>query len=393
TPLPTSAGRGPLQVAYLRRGDLWLWSEDAPARALTQTGDVRSVRLSDDGQLAAYERALDAHRVELWAVSSDGGDPRRLLSVAALEAMRPRGLQPAPLAVVPASLTWAPGAHSLAFNTAPVYDGLQVFAPDDLQLVDAATGQAATLLPPGQGGEFIYAPDGGRILLLRPDGVSMVDANGGNRRDNLLPQYQAVGFGEYYRYPPLVWAADGRSLLAALPASADPYSQHEATVALWRLPAEGGPAQQLATITAFPPSASLSPDGAWVAYWRTPRAGSNQRELRLAAVDSSSDLRYLTGHLTDFLGWAPDSQHFVFRYGQGSALWLGHPCAAPRPLTDAPAAIGEVKWVNPGRFLFVAGQEGAYQLRLGAPGAASQLVAESETTPVYDFAFLLVPLP
>ena len=54
---PTPDPGGPLKVAYVKDNDLWFWEDGAgPPLQLTTTGDVISVRLSDDGLVAAFTR-------------------------------------------------------------------------------------------------------------------------------------------------------------------------------------------------------------------------------------------------------------------------------------------------------------------------------------------------
>ncbi len=61
--------------------------------------------------------------------------------------------------------------------------------------------------------------------------------------------YQAVGFGEYYFFPPMVWAPDSQSLLLVQHDN-DPLAAAEPSVTVWRAPVDGSPAEQLGRFTA-----------------------------------------------------------------------------------------------------------------------------------------------
>jgi len=60
-----------LRVVYIRGGNLWSWTEAGGALQLTNTGDMSTLRVSDDGQLLAYMRGK-----EVWTIRMDGTDAR-----------------------------------------------------------------------------------------------------------------------------------------------------------------------------------------------------------------------------------------------------------------------------------------------------------------------------
>jgi hypothetical protein len=63
-----------LQVVYLQAGNLWSWTEAGGNVLLTGTGDLSSVRLSEDGQLLAFMRGREA-----WTIRMDGTQARLLV--------------------------------------------------------------------------------------------------------------------------------------------------------------------------------------------------------------------------------------------------------------------------------------------------------------------------
>ena len=81
--------------------------------------------------------------------------------------------------------------------------------------------------------------------------------------------------------------------------------------------------------------------------------------------------------MMDFWGWAPDGVHFVFGQDETRSLYLGSLCGAPQPLLDPPVApIWHFTWVDPQRFVFMSGGDGATgrELRLGTVGDGSLLL-------------------
>ena len=71
-PLPTEAISIPgLRVVYLRGGNLWTWVEASGISQLTNSGDMSSISVSDDGQMLAFMRGR-----EVWTVHIDGSDAR-----------------------------------------------------------------------------------------------------------------------------------------------------------------------------------------------------------------------------------------------------------------------------------------------------------------------------
>ena len=68
-----------LRVIYIKDGNLWSWTEAGGNAQLTNTGDMSTARVSDDGQLLAFMRGR-----EVWTVGMDGMNAR-LLSTQANE--------------------------------------------------------------------------------------------------------------------------------------------------------------------------------------------------------------------------------------------------------------------------------------------------------------------
>lgn len=103
-----------LRVLYLREGDLWSWTEAGGNSQLTDTGDMSTLRISEDGQLLAYMRGD-----EVWTINMDGTDARLLAS----------------LSEDGSALWFAPGGSALAVST-----------PDHIDVIDLDTLETTTVL-------------------------------------------------------------------------------------------------------------------------------------------------------------------------------------------------------------------------------------------------------
>ncbi len=85
TKAPTPEAGG-LKVVYTSEDQLILWSQ-GEARQLTQNGEVFNPVISPDGELIAFMRPADEFHLEIWAIDADGGDERKLVSVADMDAI------------------------------------------------------------------------------------------------------------------------------------------------------------------------------------------------------------------------------------------------------------------------------------------------------------------
>ena len=360
----------PDNVGGFRGSDLWIIEGSAAPRQLTSSGQDGSPLLSNDGRLVAFRRIIDPGLLveELWVVSPDGSNQRTLVSQAWLS-----GVKAGDTATLH-RVRWVPGTHTLAFNTrlASEFPGLTTH--DNLYLVDADTGNSTTVLPTGTGAsDFFYSPDGARLALSSSTAIDIMNSDGTGRAN--LAQYKGVGMGEAPYIVSPVWSPDGSYLRAVIPSGGLP---GPITGSLWHLPGDGSPAYSLASL---PGNLSLfsqdlplyAPDLQHVAYViRAGEAAGSVRELHIAAGDGSEDAVYASGGI-GWWGWAPDGRRFIYQVGD--AAYLGEIGAGPRPLFTDVAAVFWPRWVDQDRIIFFAGQRDAWQLRLGAPGGASTLLA------------------
>ena len=381
-PAPPAAA-GELLVAYVDTSrNLWVWQEGGEPRQLTSSADVLTAQVSADGRWIAFTRSSDSLHESLWVIRSDGSGEQAIMDQEAFEAM-PRG--ESAVTSRPFYFNWTPGSSTLAFTTSPVYEGLGLSLNEDLWLADVESGSVEELLEPGEGGMFYYSPDGRQIALVKPDSISLIDADGSNRRDKVISYPIVSTYSEYFYYATPQWAEDSSYLRVVIPAPAA-LERPEETTNVWHIPADGSPAEQVGSVVTAPLFfPALSPDLAQLAYVRqVGDAAENRRELHIYQIDTGGDTTYLTEAHLIFAAWAADSSRFAFTTGENNRPYLGQIGETPQALTDTPSAF-QIQWVDSDRFLFVSPSSPGFELRLGVIGSASALIATTENPLSFDF--------
>jgi hypothetical protein len=379
-----------LQVVYIKDGKVFFWKKEQVPLQLTTSGQAYEVKLSSDGVVAAFTRRVDDLHSELWAVNTDGSDERRLVSVADLDAMGAE-LQVKDLkAIAPYHFAWIPGTHTLAYNTREVFDGPGLLLTDDLRLVNTNTLEKYTFLPPGKGGEFSYSPDGSQIAISTTTTISLIDADGSNRRSDLLVYDKVLTYSEYEYYAKPVWASDSSALRVAIPPK-DALAQPPLPTILWEIPTDGSPAVQLGSVTGMPffsAPVKFSPDLSHIAYLKlVDDPADNRHELHIADPDGSGDIVYDVATLLQFQAWAPDSSHFVFSIEDRGAFQLGEIGGNFTPLMDNPTDLQNLRWINQDSYLVLRNNNGVIEIRLNTLSGDSALIdTMGGTLPSYDFA-------
>lgn len=381
-----------LRIAFVSEGDVWLWTaEEREAIPLTNIGDAEGdLRISDDGQLVAFLRGKD-----LWMVSTDGTDERSLVTSTKLGEMDPDGAGAALN-----RFEWVPGTHLLAFNTRlPAAMGLAL--NHDLHLLDADTLRLTTLLPPGEGGEFYYSPDGSQIALVTPNEISLIDADGENRRDSVLIHAPVATHSEYEYYARPVWAADGSALRVAIPPS-DPLIGAVQLMTIWHIPTDGNPAWLIRSVATAPSLdrdvLSFSSDLRFVAYVQLrgpenalPEETESWLELRRLETEDVM----ASPNIGVLFGWAPDSRHFAYLLGrQAPQLRIGQWSGRGFPTSvDAGTPVVAFDWLDAEHYALVAGQRsakgaegGSFDLILGDIYGSSTILVSTSDFPRNDFS-------
>jgi dipeptidyl aminopeptidase/acylaminoacyl peptidase len=411
-----------LRVAFVNAtehgNNVWLWTEtQGEAVPLTKDGGVGDVRMSDDGEIVAFTRGDG-----LWIVDSDAARERELVSAEAFAATEGKDLA---LEVALNRFDWIPGTHVLAFNTRLRTEIGQVLN-DDLHAFNVDTGQHTALLPPGQGGEFTYAPDGGQVAIVTPGSISLIDADGANRREPLT--YTPIATAsevQYYARP--AWAADASALRVVIP-PVDPFAQPSADASVWHIATDGTPARLLRNIpmahTSWP---AFSPDLRYVAHLYMEQSGPSPRsELLITDLDLDATMTYFpesdgdteatpesedaivyTPMAGEVYGWWPGPQparerRFAFLAQTDPELpfqaQIGQLGGELVPVDGGVQAIIDVRWVDAERYLYLAQSPKGWDIKLGefaVPGGGpiTTVAGVVGSRPAYDFAAPVLDAP
>jgi len=370
------------RIVYTDAGNVWVLEQEGSSHQLTTDGMASDVLISGDGARIAYMlRAAPDFHGELRAINADGSAAGVLLTAAQIDAFYPIG--EGSIGTDISQIAFIPGTHQLIFNTYLIPEAVGFTKHDDLWMIDADTADLATLLPAGEGGDFLVSPDGMRTAVITPTSLGMIDLDGTNHRQDLITYPWVITYSEFLFYPLGVWTEDSTALGATIP-SEDPLID-SLSGTLWRVPAEGGPASALATIPGnfyfhFWQHSALSPDLSRVAFSR--RAGVDDEDLIIAASDGTGEVIYTTGEF-DWHGWSPDSTHFAYSFGSPSSLMIGTVGEAPIPIGPGT----DFGWLGETTFIYLAGSMGSWTLTRGMIGGAppQALVSPAGDFISYDF--------
>jgi len=370
--IPTFTLPRALQVAYIKNGNVYIWTEGENSVGLTNTGDAMDVQISDDGQVIAYVRRNPTNEFgyEIWAVNTSGPtNARVLVSYNDFEALKAAGPHPDAEGLRPEILEWKPKTHQLAYSTFSMYTE-PVFVPgEDMRMIDADTLERTTIFDFHQGGMFYYSLDGNQVALVNPDHISIANADGSNLRSNVLTFSPVITYSEYEYYPRPRWAADSSALRVTIPPS-DPLAIPLAPTILWHIPTDGSPAIQLSSIPAIPfawPDTAFSPNLDKVGYAKSiGEPEQNQRELHIANTDGSGDFVFATGVGGEFWHWTPDGTRFMYVIHEGAnqGAYLGQLSGGSTLIASIPSTLNQMSWVDTSRFLYFQPNGDMWELRI-----------------------------
>jgi hypothetical protein len=378
-PDPTAAAPASppvVRVAYTNGGNIWLAEGDAPPIQLTSSGSAESVTISSDGEKVVFTRRPAADGpAEIRVVNRDGSGES---TIAASSTWNDLYAHPDLRFNDLSMMAFIPGTHRLLLNTRGVAEGPGLLKYDDLLMLDADTAALSTLLPPESGGDFLISPDGLKAALTRADSISLITTEGGVLRADAITFSPVITYSEYQYYPIGQWTPDSTAVGFAIPSS-DPLAT-DTSGTLWRLPADGGPAANLAAITGgfFFTQASLpavSPDLNWVVFLRE-TGTPNVNDLFLAHMDGSAEAVYITGRVF-WNGWSPDGARFAFGLDAPMNLQVGAPGSPAAPLVTGT----KVRWANGTTYVYLSGSTGAWTLMRGSIGGPAVALA----SPAGDF--------
>lgn len=365
-----------LRIAYVKDGDVWYWGEGGESRPLTDRGGVEDVILSDDGKLVVYTRQRKDGRIALLVTDIEEGGFRPLVHADQLEAMKN---DPNALGVAPYRFDWVPGTHTVIYNTMLPSEAALILQ-DDLRLVNADNGNHTELLAPGNGGAFYYSPDGSQIAVVQPSSISVMNADGSERRE--LFRYKNVyTYSEFEYYAKPLWISDGSRLMVVIPAP-DPMGDPTAPTKVWEIPIDGSePILRKALVVSPGFSAYLSPDLKKLAYKSSMDPDSVFRSLEIVELDGPQEITYDQGEIF-FDSWSPAGERFV--YTLDNSIFVGG-------LGEPPQAIGRegpvyfLRWVDADSFLYILKFDNGWQLRRWEDGSPDKQIDRSSTLIRYDF--------
>ena len=278
-PIPPTEPR--VVVAFVTDGNIRLWDEAThQTQTIYASGDVRAVSMSEDGQFIAFTRhswvgeAMEGYEQgALWAVDRDGRNPRELVSAESLRQYLNAGQRDS--TNFP-QMEWVPGSHRMLFSGWKYLvqaEGESHAVPEGLFLVDAETLTENVLVPAGNHLRFMPSPDGRQIALMSLTGLSFINVEGSDLRQDVLT-YPQVG-QSVPLFPTGVWAQDSSAFVLTGSFESDPSFNLNFTI--WRVPVDGSTPQALAAVAkSHPGSVTFSPDGQRAAFLQSTEEQSSQ---------------------------------------------------------------------------------------------------------------------
>ena len=302
--------------------------------------------ISPDGDRVVYRRMgfdimTDSRRGNLWIVSSDGGDHRKLTAYPGNES----------------SPRWAPDGDRLAYVKEAPGQGKEIYVYWAKEGVSArVTGVD------GAPSHFRWSPDGSQIafamtvetdppaLVVRPkapngaewsekpritdrlyherDGSGYVEP--GFRHVYIVPAEggvaRQVSHGDFHHRKP-EWRSDGRSLYVTGNRS-DNWQYDYRNSEVYLIDLDTGTTEAITQTSGPDDNPKPSPDGQWLAWlgFADQRQAYQVTRLRLALPDGSEVRELLVGldRSVDDIQWAADSKGLYFQYDDRGRTRIGY---------------------------------------------------------------------
>jgi hypothetical protein len=353
TPKPTV-----LRVAYWGSGRIMLWTEGKGSRPLVDAMNVEQVRISDDGQVIAYLGRNSRGAYEIMAVNADGTNQRLLAGQDYL-----RNIQPADRTL---SFDFAPSSHTVYFVTEQY----------DLHRVNTDSGTPTPVLGAGKGGPVSFSPDGRWMTLYHPRELVLARSDGSAARVvyEWLPDDGVGTMG-----PEIVWEPNSAGFRMVTPTG--PQGSPD-NMTIWYFPVNGNSVKQMSYTGPY--GANLSPDGRKVVYLYGQHGPIDVHVVTADGKDTTFD-SYTNVH-PSFMGWAPDSKHFMLNLSKDGRLLVPYLCAVgeqPVKLTDTDDAHAIV-WIDAQRVLFVRRGVTLHLRRVGAPS----ILLDAHASSWFDYTYV-----
>ena len=372
TPITTPASPQMLRMAYVKGGNVWLWVENGSGYPLTTTGGVTQVKISDSGEWVAYKQ-----NGELWLVNTSGNPTSQLIvSNAYLAGLNPQGDGAGQI-----------DGYGFTRNNQSIYLTISGNGNNgrlDLFKIDLDTKMPVRMIGPGRGGTYIISPDGECLAIYYPS-LQDLFCKGDIQPRHVFEFAYECEFGAH-AVPDIHWSADSSGFYTVTPICDNNILHYRQR--LQYVPRSGGnPQIRFEFVGWIFDQADISPNGDCLAHLVD---NGDMQDLRIGCSDRVEEI-YATypKDRIGFIGWAPDSVHFVFWKSEDDKVTeaMGRPLYAdlthmPVPLLSDISQAYDITWVDSSRFLFFS--NGLY---VGwTDGKKSQIDNGLSRSTIYDFS-------
>ena len=373
---------------YLKNKDLFRWRPNTSPQKVTSIGSIIDFQFSESQQKVALERLVSEKYIEIWIKDLSSGEEFLLLGIQDLADLAYDEKKPNAISFIPNTIQWIPNSNKIAFNIRQILDGPGSYLLDDLRWADVNNRTYGTLLLPGYGGEFAYAPNGSKIALTTPTQVNLVNADGTEWK-NLLQYDQINTYSDYPYYPMPIWHHDSNQFMLSIPPK-DPLNPELLPTNLWNFDISKPLPQLIRSFYAVPffiNEISLSPDLKQIAYLhQTGAPAENLCELHIAEIYNDDDIIYNTNTLLQFTGWGKDSLHFTYRTNTTDETWLGKINNQPSLIASDATGISNIYWLDGSRFVFLKEEKNTFNLYVANITGDQTKIDEYLTPPLIAFS-------
>jgi len=356
TDIPLPSVYRSIQVAYTAQEQLWLWENGGSIPLTSANPDTPPVFSASGDQIAFIRDG------ELLVIHSDGSSERVLIPAQEMTAIEPQN--PARLV----QFSWVGGKPLLLVSTLED-SGIGLQPNQDLYILHTDTDEIVPIFPAGQGGLAYPSPDGAWLAVVSKERALLMKSDGSEEKARLT--YSPYQSGHFPYIPKPYWAGDSLFFLLEV--------WSEEFITIWKIPVEGEPS--IPYETSMYRGLSFSPDLSRFAYILDDGMLDSPIELHIANLDGTDDMVYARATHEDytglgFLGWAPNSQSFLFTDTGGMIQWMktgeSEAQAVPMPPVEPLRAI-KILWLDAGQFVIIIRSPSG--IWLSAPGQESLQIA------------------
>ncbi|MEM7802074.1 MAG: hypothetical protein AAF633_22970 [Chloroflexota bacterium] len=421
---------GNLRILYRADGQLMAWrEEDASAfnvpdqNRLAQGDDSR---VSEAQKYEASVKNLGENQHEIWMTPLDGGAPFLLVSLSSQPFLDQyegdfeseifiewiNETQLAYFVSFPANHMGggvfremiAIDVESLDRQTlysggeAWVYrflsDGRMLLLKEDgLRVIDSQTGLELDFVPlvvPRHASQTLeLTPDQSTLPIYIDKEIALYDVTNGDLRTIPLP-YQPIGLGGTTAFPSKDWITE-TVFQTIIFKREDAIFDDNAYFYVWQVDIEQMTAVELAEFKGFGLEAVVAPNHRFVTYWIQNMA--NERKLYLGDIETGESFLYDELDELEILGWDSTSQRLFYRQWSRPNLIIGDICGPPQPLSGVNIGVRtDVTLVDDQRLLILNDINWAERTRLLRLVTISGEVVnianiDAERYPLYEFYF------